>query len=61
MNASFARRLERFQTALIALSAPTLLAEPKPLRPPVKAAPTYLRAVEVAPGCRLLREVPCYV
>ena len=39
MNASFARRLDRLQTALIALSAPTLLAEPKPLRPQVAVAP----------------------
>jgi hypothetical protein len=38
MNASFARSLDRYQTAMVAMSAPGLL-QPKPLQPPVATAP----------------------
>jgi len=41
MNANMARLLNRQQYSLVALSAPTLLREPKPqaLRPPMATAP----------------------
>lgn len=39
MNAAFKNRLERIAESLIAMSAPSLMREPKPLRPPLATAP----------------------
>lgn len=60
MNASTARRLQNFEIALIALSAPTLLNDVAlPIRPPVAKAPLAqsLTIRELAMLARVRREV----